>query len=35
MDGLFLETARNIAKRFPFIKYEEMIVDNTSMQVRI
>lgn len=33
VDGLFLDTAREISKRFPFIKYEEMIVDNTSMQL--
>lgn len=33
VDGLFLECARNAAKKFPFIKYEEMIVDNCSMQL--
>jgi hypothetical protein len=33
VDGLFLETARNISKNYPFIKYEEMIVDNCAMQL--
>lgn len=33
VDGLFLEVARGIAKKYPFIKYEEMIVDNCSMQL--
>jgi len=33
VDGLFLEVARETAKKFPFIKYEEMIVDNCSMQL--
>ena len=33
VDGLFLECAREASKRFPFIKYEEMIVDNCSMQL--
>jgi isocitrate dehydrogenase (NAD+) len=33
VDGLFLERARIIAKNFPFIKYEEMIVDNCAMQL--
>ena len=33
VDGLFLECCREEAKRFPMIQYEEMIVDNTSMQV--
>lgn len=32
-DGLFLECARKISKQYPFIKYEEMIVDNCSMQL--
>lgn len=32
-DGLFLEATREIAKVYPFIKYEEMIIDNCSMQV--
>lgn len=33
VDGLFLECCREEAKRFPQIQYEEMIVDNTSMQL--
>ena len=33
VDGLFLECAREVSKGFPFIKYEEMIVDNCSMQL--
>lgn len=33
VDGLFLEQARAVAKNYPFIKYEEMIVDNCSMQL--
>lgn len=33
VDGLFLECCRAEAERFPTIQYEEMIVDNTSMQV--
>ncbi|MGE3163552.1 MAG: isocitrate/isopropylmalate dehydrogenase family protein [Planctomycetota bacterium] len=32
-DGLFLNCCRKVAKRFPQIEYEEMIVDNCSMQV--
>ena len=33
VDGLFLECCRVEAKKFPGIEYEEMIVDNTSMQL--
>lgn len=33
VDGLFLECCREEAKKYPSIQYEEMIVDNTSMQV--
>jgi isocitrate dehydrogenase (NAD+) len=33
VDGLFLEQARYVAKQYPFIKYEEMIVDNCAMQL--
>lgn len=33
VDGLFLDTARGVAKNYPFLKYEEMIVDNCSMQL--
>lgn len=33
VDGLFLECCREEAKKFPQIEYEEMIVDNTSMQI--
>lgn len=32
-DGLFLECVRNIAELYPEITYEEMIVDNTCMQM--
>jgi isocitrate dehydrogenase (NAD+) len=35
VDGLFINTAKEVAKDYPFIKYEEMIVDNASMQVQI
>jgi len=31
--GLFLEVARAVAKEFPDIEFEEMIVDNTCMQL--
>jgi isocitrate dehydrogenase (NAD+) len=33
VDGLFLEQARHVSKQYPFIKYEEMIVDNCAMQL--
>ena len=32
-DGLFLECVRNVAVMYPEITYEEMIVDNTCMQM--
>src|SRR6185503_12290163 len=32
-DGLFLECVRNVAQLYPEITYEEMIVDNTCMQM--
>jgi isocitrate dehydrogenase (NAD+) len=32
-DGLFLETAKNVAKRYSKIKYQEVIVDNLCMQL--
>ncbi|MDX2171350.1 MAG: isocitrate/isopropylmalate family dehydrogenase [Deltaproteobacteria bacterium] len=32
-DGLFLNCARQVAKRYPSIKYDEMIVDNACMQL--
>lgn len=32
-DGLFLECCRKIAKKHPNIEYEELIVDNCSMQM--
>jgi isocitrate dehydrogenase (NAD+) len=32
-DGLFLECVRNVAKLYPEISYEELIVDNTCMQM--
>ena len=34
-DGLFLECCRAVAKQFPEIPYDEMIVDNTCMQLVI
>jgi isocitrate dehydrogenase (NAD+) len=33
VDGLFLNSCRDVAKKFPSIKLEEMIVDNTCMQL--
>ena len=32
-DGLFLESCKSVAKRYPSILYEEIIVDNCMMQV--
>jgi isocitrate dehydrogenase (NAD+) len=32
-DGLFLETARNVANRYPDIQFEDRIVDNMCMQL--
>ncbi len=32
-DGLFLDCAQRVAKKFPKIKYQEMIVDNACMQL--
>jgi isocitrate dehydrogenase (NAD+) len=32
-DGLFLECCREVSQGFPDILYNEMIVDNTCMQV--
>jgi isocitrate dehydrogenase (NAD+) len=32
-DGLFLDCVREVAKGYPEIKYEEMIVDNACMQL--
>eukprot|EP01112_Ceratiomyxa_fruticulosa_P015658 TRINITY_DN4634_c0_g1_i1.p1 TRINITY_DN4634_c0_g1~~TRINITY_DN4634_c0_g1_i1.p1 ORF type:complete len:375 (-),score=78.12 TRINITY_DN4634_c0_g1_i1:80-1144(-) len=32
-DGLFIKTAREVATRYPMIKYDEMIVDNCCMQL--
>jgi len=32
-DGLFLDCCREISQKYPTIKYEEMIVDNTCMQL--
>jgi len=32
-DGLFLETARTVAKRYPDIQFEDRIVDNLCMQL--
>lgn len=32
-DGLFLEVGREVAKKFPEIEFEELLVDNTAMQM--
>jgi isocitrate dehydrogenase (NAD+) len=32
-DGLFLETARSVAKRYPDIPFEDRIIDNMCMQL--
>jgi len=32
-DGLFLEVAREVAKKYPDIEYEEVLVDNMCMQL--
>ncbi|KAK4401323.1 Isocitrate dehydrogenase [NAD] regulatory subunit, mitochondrial [Sesamum angolense] len=32
-DGLFLESCREVASKYPSIQYNEMIVDNCSMQL--
>jgi isocitrate dehydrogenase (NAD+) len=32
-DGQFFEATRSIAKKYPNIKYEEMIIENCCMQV--
>lgn len=32
-DGLFLQCCSDVAKQYPFIEYESMIVDNTCMQM--
>eukprot|EP00245_Coleochaete_scutata_P017858 TRINITY_DN899_c0_g1_i1.p1 TRINITY_DN899_c0_g1~~TRINITY_DN899_c0_g1_i1.p1 ORF type:complete len:371 (-),score=64.35 TRINITY_DN899_c0_g1_i1:536-1648(-) len=32
-DGLFLESCRNVAKDYPALKYNEIIVDNCCMQL--
>lgn len=34
-DGLFLECCREVSQKFPDILYNEMIVDNTCMQVQL
>ncbi len=34
-DGLFLEAARNIAKNYPSIEYEELLIDSICMQLVI
>ena len=34
-DGLFLRCARDVAKRYPEIEYDELIIDNTCMQLVI
>lgn len=33
VDGLFLDCCREAAAQFPHIEYEQMIVDNTCMQL--
>ncbi len=32
-DGLFLRCSRQVAERYPEIKYDELIIDNTCMQL--
>ena len=32
-DGLFLESCRSVAEKYPGIKYNEIIVDNCCMQL--
>lgn len=32
-DGLFIKCVREVSERYPHIEYEEMIVDNTCMQL--
>ena len=32
-DGMFLDACRRVAAKYPNIQYEEMIVDNTCMQL--
>lgn len=32
-DGLFLKTCREVATQYPTIKYDELMVDNTCMQL--
>lgn len=32
-DGLFLESCREVARKYPGIKYNEIIVDNCCMQL--
>lgn len=32
-DGLYLETARNVAKEYPEIQHNDMIIDNCCMQL--
>lgn len=32
-DGLFLESCREVATKYPSIKYNEIIVDNCCMQL--
>lgn len=32
-DGLFLEVSRRVAKDYPEIKHNDMIIDNCSMQL--
>ena len=32
-DGIFLEATRQVAKKYPSIRYEEVIIDNCAMQM--
>jgi isocitrate dehydrogenase (NAD+) len=34
-DGLFVKTCREVATQYPTIKYDEMMVDNTCMQLTL
>jgi isocitrate/isopropylmalate dehydrogenase len=32
-DGLFIESTREVSARYPTIQYEEVLIDNTALQV--
>jgi Isocitrate/isopropylmalate dehydrogenase len=35
VDGMFLNACREVSSKYPYIKYEEMIIDNCCMQVEV